>query len=546
MKRLVQALLLAASLLPTWGGEIRLRPPLWRDPDDRSVPEPRKRRVSELYALLYNSWLRHLSPEYKALGARDPGSLSVNAWDEVPDSSWFTNRIGRQPVTFEVILRELDARLPEPPPWTVVGVEDEGYTPKLRIRDSAGRRYVFKFDPAEPERNSGAERICTLIFQAAGYNVPRNTIAYFRTGDLRLDDASLYIDAVGKQRRMTAADLEAVMARLKPLGDGRYRGLVSAFLPGADVGKFTYTGTRRDDPNDLIPHEFRRELRGMYVIASWVNHADAGDKNTFDAYIGEDGRHFIRHYLIDFGSALGSGAFVNGPYRVGHEYVFDGAAMGRSFVTLGVWRRPWEVQGQIRYPEVGYYQPELFEPRKWKPNYPNLAFERMDDADAYWGAKIVTAFSDRLIQELAQAGEYSRPEVTAYVSQTLQRRRDAIGQYWLDRVTPLEDFVLEGERLRFRDIAVQRGYANQDQRGYRLWMEGDKVTIPFSGQTVQLPKLTSPARANPDRYGRTPLGRVWIQSQRRAGGWALPVEVILGRNRDSAQLEVLGWRHAAR
>ena len=125
---------------------------------------------------------------------------------------------------------------------------------------------------------------------------------------------------------------------------------------------------------------------------------------------------------MDFGSTLGGGDFVNGPYRIGHEYIFDGPAIGRSLVTLGVWRRPWEAKGQIRYPEVGYFQYEIFDPRKWKPNYPNLAFERMDDADAYWGAKIVTAYSDGLIEQLAEAGEYSRHEVTNYVANTLKRR----------------------------------------------------------------------------------------------------------------------------
>ena len=52
---------------------------------------------------------------------------------------------------------------------------------------------------------------------------------------------------------------------------------MSARISGG-VGKFSYTGTRKDDRNDLIPHELRRELRGMYVVASWVNHADSGDK----------------------------------------------------------------------------------------------------------------------------------------------------------------------------------------------------------------------------------------------------------------------------
>jgi len=465
--RRAAAFFLTACLLPAWGGDLRLRPPLWADPDDKPIPRPQTLRVSELYAMVYNSWLRHLNAEEAALGAHDSGALNVNAWDETPDSSWFTNRIGRRPMTFEEILGGLDARPPEPPPWTIEGVIDEGYTPKLSIRDSAGRRYILKFDPAAAERNSGAERICTLIFYAAGYNVPANTIAYFRPGDLRLDDASTFSDAVGRRRRMTTADLDAALGRLKPLGDGRYRALASFMIAGS-AGKFKYTGTRRDDPNDVIPHELRRELRGMYVIASWVNHADTGDKNTLDAYVGGEGTGFLRHYLVDFGSTLGSGDFVNGPYRVGHEYVFDGAAMGRTLVTFGIWRRPWEVEGRIRYPEVGYYQPEMFEPRKWKPNYPNLAFERMDAADAYWGAKIVTAFTGELLQQLAAAGEYGRPEAAAYVADALKRRRDAIASCWLDRITPLEDFAIQGDRLVFRDVALERGYATEDSRVYQL------------------------------------------------------------------------------
>jgi len=540
----VAALLLTACLLPAWGGDVPLRPPLWADPDGKPIARPQKQDVSELYAVVYNSWFRHLNAEHAALRAHDRGALDVNAWDEAPDSSWFTNRIGRQPMAFAEILGGLDARPPEPPPWTVEGVTDEGYTPKLNIRDSAGRHYILKFDPVAAERNSGAERICTLIFYAAGYNVPRNTLAYFRPADLRLDDAATIKDAVGKKRRMTAADLDSALTRVKPLGDGRYRVLASFMIDGG-VGAFKYTGTRKDDPNDVIPHELRRELRGMYVVASWVNHADAGDKNTLDQYVAENEKGFLRHYLVDFGSTLGSGDFVNGPYRVGHEYVFDGAAMGRTLVTFGIWRRPWETEGRITYPEVGYYQPELFEPRKWKPNYPNLAFERMDEADAYWGAKIVTAFNDELIQQLAEAGEYSRPEVTAYIADALKRRRDIIGSYWLDRITPLEDFALQGDRLVFRDVAIERGYAKDDSRSYQLSV-GHGGATGFQGHSVHLPAFRLPERAAPDRYGRVPVTAIRIQSRSRSGGWALPVEVFLGRNGDSAQLEVLGWRHAAR
>jgi len=550
--RPVKALLLfslASLALATAAAEskIRLRPPLWIDRDDRDIPEPSEQQVSELYALLYNSWLRHLSPEYKALTARDSSALNVNAWDEVPDSSWFSNRIGRRPLAFQEIVNGLEGKGPEPGPWKIIRIEDEGYTPKFRIRDSAGRTYILKFDPTVLERNSAAERICTLILHAAGYNVPHYSLVYFPAENLGLDKDSYYRDAAGKRRPMTPADLKNGLARPKTLPDGRFRGVASLFLPGKPLEKFFYTGTRKDDPNDLIPHELRRELRGLRVIASWINHVDVGDKNTQDVYVtAGDGRKYIKHYLLDFGSTLGSGDFINGPYRVGHEYIFDGPAMGRAFLTLGIWRRPWEVQGKIPYPEIGYYQAELFEPHRWKPNYPNLAFERVDDGDAYWGAKIVTAFSDETIRKLAEAGEYSRSEVTAYLADVLKRRRDAIGRHWFDKITPLEEFVLDGGRLRFRDLGLERGYAEEGARSYRYWMEGVSKKQSFRGPSLELPNLPPRKVASPDRYGRTPLARLWIQSNRRAGGWALPVEVVLGHNQNSASLEVLGWQHAAR
>ena len=74
---------------------------------------------------------------------------------------------------------------------------------------------------------------------------------------------------------------------------------------------------------------------------------DGKEANTFDAYVTEDNRRNVRHDFIDFGSTMGSGDFVNGPCRVGHEYMFDGAASARSFVTLGAWGA--SVGGLVRH-----------------------------------------------------------------------------------------------------------------------------------------------------------------------------------------------------
>ncbi len=113
-------------------------------------------------------------------------------------------------------------------------------------------------------------------------------------------------------------------------------------------------------------------------------------------------------------------------------------------------------------------------------------------------------------------------------------------------MTPIEELVLDGSTLRFRDLAVERGYAPEPLRVYRFWVEGGKVTTGFRGRSFELGLLPVSNDAAPDRYGRTPLARLWIQSNRRGGGWALPVEVTVGRNSGGANLEVLGWHHAAR
>ncbi len=529
------------------------------DADSNPIAKPKEREVSELYAIVNNSWFRPLDLTTTVVKGLERGALNVNAWDEVPDSSWFNNRIGSRSMTFQEIIAGLEGKDPQPGPWKILRIRDEGYTPKIDIEDPSGSRYVLKFDlPEKPERNSGAERICTLIMHAAGYNVPYNTIAYFRPEDLILDKNSYYRDALKRRRPMTQEDLKALLQRLRAGPDGRYRGMASLMIPGEALGPFVYTGTREDDPNDIIPHELRRELRGMRVLASWINHADVKDVNALDVFV----RHskeggYVKHYMLDFGSTIGSGDFIHGPYRVGHEYIYDGAAIGRSFVTLGFWERPWDAQGKIRYPEIGYYQAELFDPGEWKPNYPNLAFLRMDDADAYWGAKLVTAYSDEIVDSLAESGKYSRPEVTAYLKTVLKQRKDAIGNYWFDRITPLEAPSLErseaGFRLHFRDLALERGYVKAATRTYRVQMlnlDGKTLAgtteIKTEGPFIQLPDfaLNRIKPGSADKYGRQPALRLLIQSNSLEEGWAEPMEIIMGFQRASSTLEILGWAHA--
>ena len=92
---------------------------------------------------------------------RDVRAANVNTMDEVPDSTWFTNRIGRTPMSIEQLVRgpnQLD--IVNIDGWPIVQEKSSGITPGYRVTDPSGHLYQVKFDPpSNPEMASGAEVI---------------------------------------------------------------------------------------------------------------------------------------------------------------------------------------------------------------------------------------------------------------------------------------------------------------------------------------------------------------------------------------------------
>ena len=124
---------------------------------------------------------------------------------------------------------------------------------------------------------------------------------------------------------MRIGDLEAVLRRSQRSADGTYRAVAARAVPGKPLGGFRYYGTRPDDPNDVVPHEHRRELRALKVFGAWTNLSDMKAGNTLDALITVDGRATVRHYLQDVGSTFGTGANAPHDYDDGWEPLFDGS-----------------------------------------------------------------------------------------------------------------------------------------------------------------------------------------------------------------------------
>jgi hypothetical protein len=178
--------------------------------------------------------------------------------------------------------------------------------------------------------------------------------------------------------RITRTNVDRLLSVAAKLPNGKYRATLSRFADGKPLGYFKYYGTRPDDPNDIHPHEHRRELRGNRVFAAWLNHDDSRGLNSLDMLEGEAGRQSIRHYMFDFGSIMGSGSTTPQVPRAGNEYILEWGPAFKTLATFGLYIRPWIL---VDYWEgaksVGRFEGDFFDPVKWRPEYPNPAFDNM-------------------------------------------------------------------------------------------------------------------------------------------------------------------------
>ena len=415
-------------------------------------------------------------------GDRSPiHAVNVNTIDEVPDSSWFTNRIGQRSMSIDEIVRG-----PDRPKglnvtrWEIVRDKSTGFQPGFRAVDPANpaQLYQIEFDSlSNPELATGAEIIGTAIYHAAGYNVVDVYLAEVDPAEITISPKATIRGLEGR-RPFTRSDLDDLLARSARLPNGKYRVLVSPFAEGRGMGQFRYYGTRPDDPNDIYAHEHRRELRGNRVLAAWINHDDSRANNTLDMLVGPEGRKYIKHYMFDFGSVLGSGTRFANSRQSGREYFIETGPALRTLLTLGLWVRPWLLEDDRPMPPaVGRFDAETFDPAEWKPEYPNTAFINMQPADAFWGARIVTAFSDEVLAAIVSKARYTDPAATRALIDALIQRRDKIGEVWLNGVNPVVSFSLSADgTLTFRNAAVAT-HAAAPATSYSLqWSRFDNAT----------------------------------------------------------------------
>lgn len=449
--RSIVAALLALSVVGC-GASMRRFPPrdaLWVDVDDRDFsPRPEAYYSPYIWDGVDNAAARPLAEAFAF--ELDREAVNVNALDEVPSSSWFTNRLSRSTLSPDVVARgACEDERPDIPgvdddvhgPFTITRGKPDGSTRGFFVRDVDGRTYLMKPDgELQPERGSAAEAIGAAVFWAAGYFVPCNRVLYVSPNELTLEaDAEIaYTD--GRREPLTQAFVDQVVEEAAVDPDGRRRFALSRFIEGEPISPWRYEGTWDADHNDVVPHEHRRDLRAMFVLSAWLSHIDSRQENTLATWIAPSGeRGHVRHYLIDFSDTLGilhtSRALSR---RFGHSGYIDLQFIFEDFVTLGLLDRPWQhAEHGPAGSTLGYFDVERFVPEQWRPGYPNPAYERMTERDAAWMARILARFGDAHLHALVARGRFSSHVVENELELILRGRRDRILERWLTRLSPL-------------------------------------------------------------------------------------------------------------
>jgi hypothetical protein len=508
--------------------------PLAREPESRDASGAAPGDVGLMYDIAFNLF---------ATSRREPSKVhagNVNTIDEVPDSGWFTNRILPRRVPVADLVRGANTGLPpNPERWVIIREKSAGFSPGFTAKDGNGDTWFLSFDtPGNPEGASAAIVVATKFFWALGYNQIESFITTVDPRALTIDKNATVRRPSGARTPMRQDDVDAVLERAARNRDGTYRAAAGRLVPGKVLGPFRYEGTRPDDPNDLVDHQHRRELRALRVFGAWTNLTDLKAGNTLDALVSIDGKAVIRHYLQDVGSTFGIGA--NGPHDwdEGFEYFYDEGPSRRRLLSLGFALSPWQTADYREHPAIGRFEGEAFDPKTWRPHAPTTAYVEMQPDDAFWAARRVAAFDDGLIRAIVHEGRYSDPAAEQHLATVLIQRRDKIARAYLPGVNALVNPKLSAAgELTFENAASAAAAAEAPQTYVAVWRQfhnGSGDTRPLGTSRGAQPSLKAPGdlpsaigdMVQIDVTGEGAGPREWQQPvrlhfRRTADGWTL-------------------------
>ena len=525
---LVAALGLCSRAVSTQRPRFYPDDPIAREPESQDASKAKPYFMGSLYEMSNNLFV---TAGYKPSGTR---AKSINSIDEVPDSSWFTNRIGSTRVTVEEIVRGPNRGAPpDPSRWTLTREKTSGSHPGFTARDAKGETWFLEFDPPYfPEGATGAVAVATKIFWALGYNQVESFLTTFDPKRVDFDPKATIRRPSGARTRFTPDDMNAILERVAKKADGTYRVIAGRLIPGKILGGFLYDGTRPDDPNDVVPHEHRRELRALRVFGAWTNLTDLKASNTLDTLLTRNGRTVVIHYLQDVGSTFGMCNDLH-EWDLSYEHFFQADTTWRRLFSFGFALSPWQRVHYVEYPSIGKFEGDVFDPRTWRPQTPTTAYLEMRDDDAFWAAQRVAAFSDDLIRAAVHTGEYSDPAAEKYLADVLIKRRDKVTRLYLSAVNPIVNPRLDANgRLTFENAAFAADASGAAATYRASWFLFDNATgerQSLSETQSRTTTIEAPRGVLPTTSGSFVGADVAVESEGHPT-WRRPVRVYFRRS----------------
>ncbi|HPQ82055.1 MAG TPA: hypothetical protein PLZ86_10120, partial [bacterium] len=328
------------------------------------------------------------------------------------------------------------------------------------------------------------------------------------------------------------------------------RALVTEKPEGTFIGPFSYSGRHRKDPNDRIPHQHRRELRGLSVFSAWLDNRLAVESRTADVFVGteKDGSGHVVHYLFGFESSLGN-----------HERALEGfegyvhpsaqlspIVMGLPNITLYSQREKPETRISHEAFDV-----ESFEPLLWMPAVTNAAFSNSVTRDSLWASFILSRFTDDRISAIVSTAEFSDRPLSDEIAGILAGRRDKLLKTWLSTQSPLGDFEVKragsGFEVTGRDVAVDSNLPGTEGSVYmwRLRTINRKANLTEWAEAQRPSAFVDGKALNLMRQGR--LHDLEIAAKRAGEDWPMHSVHVLVRKTGGGELEIAGiTRRSAR
>jgi hypothetical protein len=358
--------------------------------------------------------------------------------------------------------------------------------------------------------------------------------------DLTIDEGAKITPPSGIKRPMKDSDIDWLLTQVDRDPSGTYRVIASLAMPGKVIGRIRFHGTRPDDPNDLVPHENRRELRGYGVFSAWFNHVDAKSINSIDVLLNENGRSFIRHYLLDFGSTLGSAGIGPRDYWEGFEHMVEPPGqIAKGIAGLGFYILPWRKTDFFESPTVGRIplDNKRWDPEGWRSRVPNPAFIRARVDDKFWAARKAMAITNEMVRAAVAEGKFNDPRSEEFLVQAIIERRDAIGRRYLPAINPIVDPDLDSSgMLTFGNAAEEARFARAPRMYEAVWSIFDNKT----GESSRIAETTSTERRMQAPADLPSTVGTFIEVELSAVSaahptWAQPVSIYYRR-------ETTGWK----